>query len=92
MNVTEKDIADWMLEELQRNDGYLYQHEIVEDIEEKFGEQFVYENDNGNLAISKKVLNEFKKLTQKSVVWERGEKCWRLREEFDDPDRRSTDY
>jgi hypothetical protein len=32
----------------------------------------VYENENGNLAINRQVLKEFRKLTEKTVVWERG--------------------
>ena len=52
-----------------------------------FGDDFVYINENGNLAIEKKVLNVFRKLTDDSVVWSRGERMWRLREENDEPGR-----
>ena len=47
-------------------------------IQEKFGESFVYENENGNLAISRQVLADFRHLTEGKVVWEREEKRWRL--------------
>jgi len=68
----------------------LYQEVVVYEIEERFGSDFVYENENGNLAISRKVLSEFKKLTEDSVVWERGERLWRNREDFD-PEGRSAE-
>ena len=56
-----KKVAEFMLDEIIKS-GYIYQESIVYDIQTKFGSDFVYENENGNLAISKKVLNEFKKL------------------------------
>lgn len=43
----------------------------------KFGEEYVYENENGNLAISRKVLNEFKKLKDvNGIEWDRSDRCW----------------
>ena len=57
--------------------GYVYQEYLVHDIQEKFGDDFVYINENGNLAISKKVLNEFKKLKeQNNIEWDRSERSW----------------
>jgi len=47
-------------------------------------EGHVYTNQNGNLAISKEVLEEFRKL---DVVWERDERCWRKRTNLDKPAR-----
>jgi hypothetical protein len=70
-----------MAAELDR-ETYLYQEAVVWVIEQKFGRDFVYENEAGNLAISKKVLAEFRKLTP-NVVWERGERLWRKRERYD---------
>jgi hypothetical protein len=75
-----------MLEELRRVQ-YLYQADAAFEIEERFGSEFVYVNDNGNLAISRKVLAEFRELTADIVVWERGERLWRLREAHDQPGR-----
>jgi hypothetical protein len=49
----------------------------------RFGSDCVYENENGNLAIDRKVLSEFRKLTTDDVVWERGERLWRRREDYD---------
>jgi hypothetical protein len=57
--------------------GHVYQEYLVHDIQEKFGDDFVYINENGNLAISKKVLNEFKKLKeQNNIEWDRSKRSW----------------
>lgn len=68
-------IATWMLS--QFIGSYLYQEEIVCALNKQYGDDATYQNDNGNLAIDRKVLKEFKKLTDGRVVWERGEKAWR---------------
>lgn len=81
LSPTEKDVALWMVEELSRN-NVLDQSYAVLQIEKKFGSKFLYDNDNGNLAISKNVLKWFNRLTP-NIVWSRGHSCWRLREESD---------
>ncbi len=86
MSATAEEVAKWMLGQLQAQ-KYLYQEEVVADIADKFGDEFTYDNQNGNPAISRAVLAEFRKLTEKTVVWERGERCWRLREQFDEKGR-----
>jgi len=83
---TTKDVAQWMLDEINSG-NYLYQEQAAYSVSNMFGDNFVYINENGNLAIEKKVLNAFRKLTDGSVVWSRGEKMWRLREESDEPGR-----
>jgi len=82
---TDADVAAWMVEELQRK-SHLYQEEVAWDIQRKFGKPFVYDNENGNPAISPGVLKEFKKLTP-DVVWSRGERFWRARIASDKPGR-----
>ncbi|MDA2937028.1 hypothetical protein MYX75_02035 [Acidobacteria bacterium AH-259-A15] len=79
---TPREVAEWMLQELKRQES-LYQEEAVYEIEHKFGAEFVYENENGNPAISRKVLKEFRELTEETVVWERSERMWRFRESYD---------
>jgi hypothetical protein len=74
---TAKDVADWMFAQLNAK-TYLEQETAVWEIEKKFGKQFAYDNANGNPAIDKKVLAEFRKLTEGKAVWERGERAWRL--------------
>lgn len=90
MKKTPKAIANWMLEELKREEE-LYQADIVEEIASRFGKKFTYTNDNGNLAIDKSVLDEFRKLTEKTVVWDRGGRFWRFREDNDDPKKRQAE-
>jgi hypothetical protein len=85
-----KEIAEWMLEQLKAGRD-LYQDEIVNEIEQKFGGEFVYENENGNPAIDRRVLQEFRKMTEKTVVWERGGRFWRFRESGDQAGRRQAD-
>lgn len=86
---TAKDVAEWMLKELASKDQ-LYQDQVAYDIEDKFGGAFTYVNDNGNPAIGKDVLAEFKKLTGDKVVWVQTERYWRAREPGDEPGRKQT--
>jgi hypothetical protein len=83
---TADEVAKWMLDELNKVQ-YLYQQDAVYGIESMFGSAFVYLNDAGNPAIDRKVLAAFKKLTGESVIWERGERLWRKREQYDEPGR-----
>ena len=76
------DVARWMLGEIRKT-GELYQDRAAQSIGHKFGGGFLYDNPNGNPAIAKIVLEEFKKLTKKTVVWVRTKKMWRLREKGD---------
>jgi len=80
------DVAAWMVSEIQK-DGVLYQDSVVGDIEQRFGTEFVYQNENGNPAIRRDVLTAFRKLTADDVVWERGERLWRKRATWDEPGR-----
>jgi hypothetical protein len=81
-NISASDVASFMLERLA-TDNDLYQDVIVSEILDRFGDEFVYTNDNGNLAIEKKVLAAFRKLTEGDVVWDRRERYWRFREDYD---------
>ena len=74
--VTADDVATWMLEQLVAN-KWLFQEVVVYKIKKGFGDDFVYQNASGNLAIGKDVLKSFKKITENVVVWERGAKAWR---------------
>lgn len=71
-----------MLEQLEATD-VLYQSETVYGIEETFGEAFVYENEHGNSAIGRTVLVEFRRLTEWAIVWDRSERAWRWRDQYD---------
>lgn len=79
---TPASIAAWMLHELERQQ-FLYQQTVVYEIAERFGDEFVYYNNHGNLAIDRRVLKEFRDLTGDSVVWDRSERLWRKRAAHD---------
>ena len=81
---TAKEVAEWMLEEMQRfGVNGLDQQHAAHHIQHRFGAEFVYLNKNGNWAIEKQVLAEFRKLTGDSVVWDRGYRIWRPRQQYD---------
>lgn len=84
--ITASAVARWMVEELERV-KHLYQEDCAHKIQLNFGMEFIYENENGNWAISKAVLKEFRKLTEGRAVWERGERMWRMRQGYDRPGR-----
>jgi hypothetical protein len=87
--MTAQQVAEWMLEELRRVE-YLRQQTVVEDIASRFGEEFTYINDRGNRAIRKDILDAFNELSGDSVVWERGDRLWRMRESHDELGRRQN--
>jgi hypothetical protein len=78
---TSAEVAEWMMRKL--DDGYLYQQMAADQIRENFGEEHVYRNRNGNLAISEAVLVSFRNMSGHGVIWERGQRCWRKREQRD---------
>ncbi|MGO7484071.1 hypothetical protein ACCT28_23005 [Rhizobium ruizarguesonis] len=84
-----KDVAEWMIE-FMGQDYWLYQEIVVYEIRDRFGEDYVYLNQSGNLAISRAVLKEFRKLTEGKLVWERGERAWRPAR-VDEAGKRSAD-
>lgn len=83
------DVAKRMLSELDTH-HVLYQEEIVYDIQSRFGEDFVYYNANGNLAITQNVLKAFREMTGEDVVWMRSDRYWRRRESYDEPGRQQS--
>lgn len=88
-NLTAIDVAKWMIKELD-NQEILYPEWAVWEIQELFGNNFVSENENGNLSITKNVLKEFRKLTEREVVWMRSEKAWRRLYEDEEYEGRQT--
>lgn len=75
-----------MADRLQQ-DGRLYQRRTVREIAERFGDAFVYVDENGNLAIDKRVLKTFRGAPGGPPVWVRRGLYWRTRTE---EDRRDT--
>ncbi|MFI7157269.1 DUF6953 family protein [Micromonospora chalcea] len=84
--VTTATVATWMARQVRTN-GVLYQDDAVEVILREFGDAFVYDNENGNIAIARPVLRAFRNLTNGSVVWDREHRMWRPREPSDAPGR-----
>lgn len=80
MELTPRNVAQWMLQELHRRDGWLQQRDTVRGIVEQFGEEFTYQNRHGHPAISPDVLKEFRKLSRDEVVWSRSRQLWRRRQ------------
>ena len=80
---SQKDVAEFMKSELEKK-REIFQEDIVYQIKRRFGDEFVYINQNGNLALSKKVLAEFRKITP-DLVWVRSDRYWRFRQDYDDP-------
>ena len=68
----------------------LDQQDAVNMICGEFGEEFLYENANGSLAIDRRVLAEFRKLTKDTVVREKSG-YWRARTAHDPMGRRQVD-
>lgn len=87
---TPSEVASWMLAQIDAENP-LYQYVAAAEISERFGDDFVYTNANGNDAIVASVLKAFRQLSKDSVVWERAERCWRLRQSSDAPGRQQ-DY
>jgi uncharacterized protein DUF6953 len=55
--------------------GRLYQEHAAVHIGVMFGDEFLYQNENGNWVLAPRVLAAFRRLTGDSVVWDRGERC-----------------
>ena len=83
------EIAQWMLDEIMLSQ-VLEQSTAAMEIHDKFGEEFTPINDSGNMIIRKDVLAAFLKVSRDSVVWDRSELSWRLREPYDEPGRQQS--
>jgi hypothetical protein len=85
-DATPEVVAKWMLGEVEQ-DGVLAQAVAVDEIAHRFGDEFVYENERGALAIDKRVLSAFLDVSRETVVWQRRGRFWRKREPGDGPGR-----
>lgn len=57
-------------------DRWEYQDVLVHEVETNFGPEWVYQNESGNPAISRKVLTAFRKLHGGVIEWDRSERRW----------------
>ena len=88
--MTPKEAAEWMVEQLHEK-KWLDQEYVVWELR-KLEKSLTYDNENGNLAIDKRVLSAFNKLTSDgNVVWSRGSRHWRFRAPYDTPGKRMQD-
>ncbi|HZP59769.1 MAG TPA: hypothetical protein VFB27_05545 [Opitutaceae bacterium] len=77
-----QEIAKWMRSEYLKFER-LVQSSAAWQIRQKFGERHFYKNKNHNWAINKPILDAFKKIRPKDVVWSRSDQTWRKRRQFD---------
>ena len=79
-------VSMWMKSQLD-TEGCIYQDDVVDYLVKSGSEHLLRENTDGNLVLEKKLLNEFRKLTQDEVVWVKPDKYWRHRVAEDEPGR-----
>ncbi|EPG6134611.1 hypothetical protein VBQ95_23285 [Klebsiella pneumoniae] len=84
--MTTSEIANWMQAKLAF-EGCLYQEDVVDYLVKQNHEEFLIENADGNLSLAKNVLNAFRKLNEKTVVWVKPGKYWRFRVSEDEDGR-----
>jgi hypothetical protein len=82
INTTANNVALWMLSVIEQH-GELSQNNAYYLINKQFGSGFTTVTSSGIPSIKASVLTAFKKLTEDTIVWERGEKKWRRREFYD---------
>lgn len=75
-----------MMRQLQR-EGCLYQQDVVDYLVKQDNEQHLKENADGNLALSSKVINNFRVESGDNVVWVKPDRYWRYRVNEDEPGR-----
>ncbi|MCX4577346.1 hypothetical protein OHB41_30035 [Streptomyces sp. NBC_01571] len=84
--------AQWMLAQITDSRSHeLFQMDAADHVAKHFDPGLTYVNDNGNLAISKEVLSAFRKMSEGTVIWERGARYWRLRNDRDPEGKRQAD-
>ena len=79
-------ILDWMLAKISR-DGCLYQDDVVDHLVKAKQEALLRENADGNLVLGKALLDAFRKVTEKDIVWVKPDFYWRPRVPEDEPGR-----
>lgn len=78
MTINREQAVNWMLDKLQK-DGCLYQDDVVDHLVKAKSEELLVENADGNLALSRLILNLFMKHTAGDVVWVKPHRYWRYR-------------
>lgn len=72
------DAAAWMQAVIEK-EGCLYQDDVVDYLVRSKQGALLRENADGNLVIATPVLNAFRALNEKAVVWVKPDRYWRIR-------------
>jgi hypothetical protein len=83
---TVSDVAHWMLHQFEAQ-GQLQHRQLVADIRDIFGDEFIYRARYGEGALKPAVLGAFRALTSGGVVWSFRERAWRRPGPGDPPGR-----
>lgn len=60
------EIAEYLVQAILE-EGTVYQETIVYELQGEFGDEWVYHNENGNLAISTAVTAQFRKIKPDNI-------------------------
>lgn len=63
----EKEIAKWLYEKILE-EQVVFQYNAVREIEDNFGQEYIYVNKNGNKAISEKITAHFRKINKGNLI------------------------
>jgi hypothetical protein len=81
---TPRDVARWMLDQVKAT-GFLFEDEAAFAVERQFGKEFLRDDEEERHTMVPRVLTVFEELAGNTVVWQRGDQLWRLRETDDLP-------
>lgn len=84
---TVSEVAHWMLRRFEER-GELHHRQLVADIRDTFGDDFIYRARYGEGALKPAVLQAFRDLTPDGVVWSIREQAWRRPSPEDPPGQR----
>jgi len=70
--------AAWMQAVIQK-EGCLYQDDVVDHLVRSKETALLRENADGNLVVATLLLNAFRSLNEKTVVWVKPDRYWRIR-------------
>jgi hypothetical protein len=76
VEVSAKQVAEWMMEQLRPDDARLFQPDTVDHILQAYGPEFLRRTGGGSWAMSESVLREFRKLHRGSVVYSHLHRFW----------------
>lgn len=76
--MTAAEAAAWMQAVIEK-EGCLYQDDVVDYLVRAKQESLLRENTDGNLVVATPLLNAFRKLNEKTVVWVKPDRYWRMR-------------